>query len=89
MKRIFLEFKGKITAQPVPVVTPEDVSRIIRRDFAPERHEVVQAALSEYSQREAARVQLAVLKLANGDLDALHRHIDTAKRDYRECVSSG
>ena len=36
--------------------------------------------------REANRVKAAVLKLANGNLDALRRHVDVAKRDYRDAL---
>jgi hypothetical protein len=33
-----------------------------------------------------SRVQLAALKLAEGDMDALRREIETAKIDYRDVL---
>lgn len=43
-------------------------------------------AQSPSGRRELVRVQLAALKLANGDLDALRTHIDTAIEDFRDVV---
>ena len=37
--------------------------------------------------RECPRVQLAALKLANGDLAALRKHINTAVQDFRDVVA--
>ncbi len=80
-----------MTTQPTPSVTTNDVRRIIRRDFGDERIAEVQAILSRYGtkdwQRETARVHLAILKLANGDLDRLKQHTETASSDYRDVLS--
>ncbi len=77
--------------QPVPRVNDKDVKRIMRRDFPAAQFEDVMAVLDEYGmenwQREAPRVKLAALKLAHGDLDALRREIEVAKRDYRDVVA--
>ena len=51
--------------QPVPIVTGADVERIARRDFPPDKYEVVMTCLNEYRtesrHRETVRVQLAIL----------------------------
>ena len=76
--------------QPTPSVTPSDVERIVRRDFTPEEFDAVMGILKEYGrekwQREIPRVQLAVLKLANGSLTRLRRSIEVAKSDYRDVL---
>ena len=78
--------------QPVPNVTDADVARIARRDFRPDQFDAVMAVLSEYGteewQRGMDRVRLAVLKLADGNLDSLHRQIEIAKCDYRDVLAS-
>lgn len=58
------------------------------RDFAPQFIPRVKARLSRYGredwQREVLRVQMACLKCANGDLDALEREVEAACSDYRD-----
>jgi hypothetical protein len=82
----------RIVSQPVPQVTADDVAMVVRRDFAEEQFGVVMAVLNEYGvekwERGKPRVQLAVLKLANGDLEALKRHISQAKQDYRDVLAA-
>jgi hypothetical protein len=77
--------------QPVPSVSEGDVERVVRRDYSAEQINQVLAALREYGRetwhRERNRVQLAVLKLAAGDLNALHSHLEIAKRDYRDVIA--
>jgi hypothetical protein len=76
--------------QPVPNVTPADVERITRRDF-PKQVQQAMAVLSEYGtedwQREVDRVRLAILKLANGDLQKLRQQMNVAKCDYRDVLA--
>lgn len=75
--------------QPIPEITPDDVKRIVRRDFPTARYEDVMAIVAEYIGRwESAtpRVQLAALKLANGHLDSLRRYVVAAKQDYRDVL---
>jgi hypothetical protein len=74
--------------QPVPDVTPADVERIVRREFAKEQWATVMALLNDF-QRERGnggtpRVQLAVLKLAKGDTDILRAHLTWP--DYRDIL---
>jgi hypothetical protein len=77
--------------QPTPTVTADDVERIVHRDFAQEQFAAVMEILSEYGtqnwHRECPRVQLAVLKLAGGNLKDLRRYIEAAKSDYRDVLA--
>lgn len=85
------EQQSALPRQPVPKVTPEDVERVVRRDFAVHDQTTVLAILGEYGteswHREYARVQLAALKLADGDVEKLRKAITTAKRDYRDALA--
>jgi len=78
-------------SQPHPDVSAADVERVVRRDFPPEHVSSVLATLSEYGgenfHREADRVRMAVLKLANRDLEQLRYWIEQAKCDYRDVLS--
>ena len=78
--------------QPTPTVTRVDVERVVRRDFPPDQFDSVMSILAEYGSetwhRELHRVQLAVLKLADGKVDALRPEIETAKRDYRDVLAN-
>jgi hypothetical protein len=79
--------------EPIPQVDHEDVERIIRRDFPGEQMTDIMAILNQYGNRswqgepERERVQLAALKLAEGDIEALRREILTAKSDYRDVLA--
>jgi hypothetical protein len=77
--------------QPIPKVTSDDVERIVRRDYSKAQFDSVMAVLRIYEQsisgrRERPRVQLAALKLANGHLEALITHINTAVQDFRDVL---
>src|SRR5262245_22025765 len=77
--------------QRTPTVTAADVERVVRRDFPPEQVDFVLTVLNEYGteewQRETDRVRLAVLKLANRDLQQLRSWIEQAKSDYRDVLA--
>ena len=77
--------------QPIPEVTENDVIRIVHRDFPTKQFDAVMSILNEYGtedwQRGVNRVRLAVLKLADGDLQALRREIDVARSDYRDVLA--
>jgi len=77
--------------QPVPTVTDADVDRIVRRDFSYDEHQRAIALLARYGSddwhREAVRVRLAVLKLADGDMTRLEREVEVACRDYRDVLA--
>ena len=72
--------------QPIPQVTADDVIRIVRRDFPPEEQAEVLRELEGLGAAAKPRVQLAVLKLIQGKLDALPRHIAMAKQDWRDVL---
>jgi hypothetical protein len=79
-----------MTPQPVPEVTPADIDRVVRRDFAAADQAAVLALLETYGtedyEREAVRVRLAALKLAHGSLAELRRQVSWAKMDYRDVI---
>jgi hypothetical protein len=77
--------------QPTPSVNRSDVERIVRRDFPSDNWATVRDLLDYYGtathEREKDRVQLAILKLADGSIDELLIQIQTAKLDYRDVLS--
>ena len=73
--------------QPTPTVTRRDVCRVVKRDFDTEDFDKVMALLSRIELREAHRVQLAALKVANGELEALRRQVELANCDYRDLLA--
>ncbi len=77
--------------QPIPVVTPQDVERVVGRDFKPEERlpatqELTRCTLAGNTQVQA-RVQLAVLKLAAGDLERLRMSVEVALADFRDVIA--
>ena len=81
-----------MASQPVPNVTDEDVKRIALRDFGEEKVALALSILDEYGEpdgtRPSPRVRLAILKLANGDLDILGDVTKTAIEDYRDVLAA-
>jgi|SRR5215472_89856 len=79
------------TTQPVPVVSPNDVERIVRREFKDDEVAEVLAVLNQFGtdkeDRGTVRVQLAALKLADGNREKLLSNIEAAKRDYRDILA--
>jgi hypothetical protein len=78
-----------IPGEPSPERTAEDVERIARRDFPAEEFADVMAILNEYVPRyndKPFAVQLAALKLADGNVPRLRTEIESAKRDYRDVI---
>lgn len=75
--------------QPIPKVSHSDVERIARREYAGDDVKLALSILSEYQSDggSPARVQLAALKLARGNIVALQRAIETAKYDYRDVLA--
>jgi hypothetical protein len=78
--------------QPVPQITDKDVKRIALRDFGESQLLQVISILDEFGKQEwnspGARVRLAILKLANGDLDKLMDHTKVAIEDFRDALSA-
>ncbi len=77
--------------QPTPTVTDEDVRRVAIRDFGEANLSFVLSILDEYGKQEwprgCARVRLAIMKLANGDMDRLLDETQVATVDYRDVIS--
>jgi hypothetical protein len=84
--------KQLVSQQPIPDVTSEDVDRIIRRDFSAFSFAEVKAILNEYGVEKfhvgVNRVRVATLKLANGDVERLRIHMQSAKNDYRDVLAA-
>jgi len=72
--------------QPHPTVTRADIERVVRRDFPAELFAQVMAVLNEYDDWECDRVRVAVLKLANGNMERLRYEIEGAKCDFRDVL---
>ena len=84
----FGDFKG---TQAAPSVDAGDVGRVVTRDFPEEAHDEVLAILEQFGaeqEGDSARVLLAALKLANGDVDRLISQIAAAITDWRDVVAA-
>jgi hypothetical protein len=81
---------GRKGQQAAPIVDAEDVVQVVSRDFQPESQQQVFEILREFGSDHdgvTARVHLAALKLADGDIDRLITRIAAAIRDWRDIVS--
>lgn len=72
--------------QQAPTVNAEDVERIIRRDYPAEVYGVVIEMLVTLGEWANARTQLAVLKLAAGDLERLALYAEEGRIDGRNVL---
>lgn len=83
---------SQASSQPIPQVTPDDVERVVCRDFTAADYTTVTAMLNEYGtekwHRESTRVRPAALKVANGSVQKLRACIDSAKQDYRDALAA-
>jgi hypothetical protein len=69
------------------MATAEDVRRAVAASFPEAERPVVRAALRGYKfGREAARVRLAILALADGNLAEVERLVAAANADYRDVL---
>ena len=77
--------------QPVPAVTEADLARVLEREFPGAATAKAGAVLAAYGSeswhREPTRVQLAILKLAQGDLTRLEEFTKVASTDYRDVLA--
>ena len=68
----------------------EDVIQAIQETFPNEDLQTVLDVLSEYGkqsfERDVERVQIAVIRLSEGDVDKLLQLVSDAKRDYRDVI---
>ncbi len=78
--------------QPVPRVTEEDVRRIALRDFGEGDVSLALSMVEEFGKQSwnkpSPRVHLAILKLADGDLDRLLDATKAAIEDYRDVLAA-
>lgn len=90
-RRVANRAEGKKLGQPAPELIPEDVERVVRRDFSAHQYDDAIDILNGYvsaPECAAIRVRVAALKLANGDLDSLRKYIASAQRDYRDVLAA-
>ncbi|MGB5750192.1 MAG: hypothetical protein WBM69_24675 [Desulfobacterales bacterium] len=77
--------------QPVPKITDKDVKRIALRDFGEDRLFKVLSILSKFGKQDwnepNPRIQLAILKLASGDIIKLADATKAAIEDFRDILS--
>ncbi len=75
----------------IPVYTREQVVAEAERQFGKDAAKAIMHLLDQYpvprGQGSAAeRVQMAILKLAKGDLDTLRHYLKQAKDDFRDVL---
>ena len=77
--------------QPVPKISESDVERVVRRDYPAVVVPTVLATLAEYGPKawhnEPTRVRLAILRMADGNLDELRKALAVAQTDYRDVLA--
>jgi hypothetical protein len=73
--------------QPVPRVFHDDVERILARDFAEAARDLLRVRFADPEQAFSPRVLLAVLKLADGDVDRAVAHLEAARKDWRDVIA--
>ena len=70
--------------------TRDEVVAVVQKTFPESAHTRVLELLDKYGvesyERERERVQLAILKLSEGNEDKLREFIAVAKRDYRDVL---
>ncbi|HEX7337613.1 MAG TPA: hypothetical protein VF252_10435 [Gemmatimonadales bacterium] len=72
------------------VVDTRTLSPLVRSrvagEFAPAEQPEVELLLAQYDDLEIERVQLAILRLAKGQLADVARHVAAAREDYRDVL---
>jgi hypothetical protein len=74
-------------SQPVPDVSQSDVDRIIARDFESRACDVVRLLLERSDSAFSPRVLLAILKLAEGNIERFESNLEAARRDWRDVIA--
>jgi hypothetical protein len=76
----------------VPAYREADLERILARDYSadvlPEIRELLHRYGGESWHREPLRVRMACLKIADGNVPALHQAVEVACRDYRDVLAT-
>lgn len=74
----------------MPEHTRADVEAAVAELFEPSQHAPVFALLDRYGvepyERERERVQIAVVKLSQGNFARLIQFVESAKHDYRDVL---
>lgn len=77
--------------QPVPNVGPEDVQRVVNRDYPLGDRPQVDSLLREFEadspDTDCTRALLAALKLADSDISRLEAELATARADSRDVIA--
>jgi hypothetical protein len=84
-------FATSMSPQPTPQVSSADVERVVARDFpsgCSHVWEILRGYNSDQGHQETARVCLAALKLAAGNIHRLASEIKNAQRDYRDVLAA-
>jgi hypothetical protein len=75
---------------PAPKVTPEDVKRKLDSDFVGSANGKAAKILYRYGKKnwhyEVERVQMEILKLAEGDIKKLKHFFKVADKDFRDVL---
>lgn len=69
-------------------VTASDVAKCVSRDFEPYIQQDVLDELAHYGQGWAYFMQLAILRLANGDPMLVVDYVELANTDYRDVLAN-
>ena len=73
--------------QYIPKVSPNDIERIIVRDFPPESHDEIRLTIKQINPHEKNRVIVACLKNSKGNLERLINEFENAEGYWREIIS--
>jgi hypothetical protein len=73
--------------QPTPSVNEDDVERVVRRDYPASSVEDILGLIRTVEVQEKARVVLACLKIAGGNVERLRSELANASGYYREILS--
>ena len=72
--------------QFVPEVGPDDVERVLRRDFPAEAQDELRRMIEQVEVIEKNRVVLGCMKSAAGNVEQLKRNLGEASGYYREIL---
>jgi hypothetical protein len=73
--------------QFIPQVSEADVHRIVKRDYSPNQHAMILDMIENTEKKESARIVLACLKTANGDIEKLKSQLADSGGYWREIIS--
>ncbi len=77
-------------SQPVPIIEPDDVTRLLTREFGESAAaaRAILGALSGTHPGAVARVSAAAIKLSGGDLEQLRSAVALGLADWRDVLSA-